>query len=408
VDDQSIAGVRVGQPVGHVRIQRSGEPFEPDSRPSAPVRPAVSLAAMELSDSERHWLRVRDHLRRYRYELAVAAAEDYPRAASVAGTPLLAPPAWRPAQPRPLVDIALSYRPTADLHSFSGNESAAAVLPTRSDGSAYRTYSEAMAALARPGLFENRPTFRLLDADLLVGRMEFGLGTYFDSLNVGEAGAHEYAAASLGEPDTGALRAAVGDPCDPRRRPVNVAVSTLTLRHDRNAGAASMVLHRRDAAAVGHAGGMVQVLPVGVFQPTSDQPADVRNDFSLWRSMTREFAEELLGQPELTAPVDYGHWPFAAALTDALDAGRLRAYVLGMGVDPLTFATDLLAAVVIDAPVYDDLFGAQVAANDEGSVLADLPFDAATTERYARHEPTQAAGAALLALAWQHRAVLLG
>ena len=35
-------------------------------------------------------------------------------------------------------------------------------------------------------------------------------------------------------------------------------------------------------------------------------------------------------------------------MTAALDDGQVRAYVLGLGVDPLTFATDLLAAVVFD------------------------------------------------------------
>ena len=38
-------------------------------------------------------------------------------------------------------------------------------------------------------------------------------------------------------------------------------------------------------------------------------------------------------------------------------ASRIRAYCLGLGADPLTFALDLLTAVVIDAPLYDELFG---------------------------------------------------
>ncbi len=82
--------------------------------------------------------------------------------------------------------------------------------------------------------------------------------------------------------------------------------------------------------------------------------------------------------------------------------------MLGLGVDPLSLATDLLTAVAFDAPVFDDLFGAVVDRNDEGRVLAGVPFTAEAVRRLAGREPMQAAGAALLRLAWRHRRVLLG
>jgi hypothetical protein len=69
--------------------------------------------------------------------------------------------------------------------------------------------------------------------------------------------------------------------------------------------------------------------------------------------MTREFAEELLGQAEdhgaPRAPIDYAAWPFAARLTEALRGGKLRAHCLGIGVDPLTLATDVLTPGRIDS-----------------------------------------------------------
>jgi len=95
-------------------------------------------------------------------------------------------------------------------------------------------------------------------------------------------------------------------------------------------------------------------------------------------------------------------------MTDARNDGRIRAYCLGLGADPLTFAVDLLTVVVIDAPLYDDLFGDLVSGNAEGTVLKRCPFDEPTvTELTARH-PFQAAGAALLGLAVRHASVLLG
>jgi hypothetical protein len=253
--------------------------------------------------------------------------------------------------------------------------------------------------------------------------LEFGLGTYFDGLDVGEACAHEFAATRLGlvPADQQTMRTAVGDPTDPTRRPMNLATSTLTLRHDRSSGRSTFLLHWRDPAKVGHAAGLYQVLPTGVFQTAGGPPGNLRNDFSLWRSMVREYAEELLGGSEdygaEEAPIDYGAWPFAEAVTRALDEGSASAYVLGLGIDPLTLATDLLTVVVIEADCYDALFDAVVRTNAEGEVLTStggddgegvgVPFTAEVVRRFVHEEPMQAAGAAALWLAWQQRESML-
>ncbi|MBV9314166.1 MAG: hypothetical protein JO100_10605 [Pseudonocardia sp.] len=286
------------------------------------------------------------------------------------------------------------------------------LLPVRASGARYRTYSEAVAALAAPRVFDDRATYRLLHAELnLTPHMMFGAGSYFDGIDVGDAAAHELAAAHLGEITTLDLRNAIGDPCDPARRIGNVALSTLTLRHDRTTDAATFPLHRRDNAKVGHAGGLYQVLPVGVFQPAGAELWNAENDFSLWRGILRELAEELCGETEdyetFRGPIDYCAWPFANHLTRAVDTGQAHTFCLGIGVDPLTFTTDILTAIIIDAPLYDELFGQIADTNVEGSILPAVPFSAEIVERYASHEPTQAAGAGLLRLAWRHRSILL-
>lgn len=307
----------------------------------------------------------------------------------------------------------MQYTPDAAFGGITGTEPVVQrLLPVRADGTRYRSYSDAVAALAAPGIFENRSTYRLRRADLQSSpHMVFGRGTYFDGIDVGDAVAHEFTAAVLGEITTHDFRAAIGDPCDPACRPMNVALSALTLRYDRTTGAASFPLHRRDGATVGHAGGMYQVLPVGIFQPASEQPWNAENDFSLWRCILREFAEELRGEAEdyetNRGPIDYDAWPFADHLTRALNTARVRAFCVGIGVDPLTFATDILTVVTIDAPLYDALFGKVAAFNVEGSILPAMPFTAETVEQYTNHEPTQAAGAGLLRLAWRHRPILL-
>ena len=383
--------------------------------------------------SEAEWLRVNAYCQGERHELAVRAAGDYPPESRVAGTPLLAPPAWRPATPARIDDIRLEFRPDAprpdapDLAAL-----APGALPVRADGTRYRDYSDVVAELAAPLVFENRPTYRLLDADLAGPdgpRLAFGRGRFFDSVDTGGAAAHEYAACQLGgtagpsdmtavavsRAGAGArcpYRAALEGPTGLARRAAPLAVSALTLRHDKRAGTATFPLHYREPGKVSHAAGLYQVIPVGVFQPSGEAPWNEANDFSLWHGMLREYAEELLGADEdhgsELAPIDYATWPLAKAMTDGLADGRVRAWCLGLGADPLTFAIDLLAVVVIDAPLYDDLFGAAVDANAEGQVTGPRPFDLASVSALLRDAPLQAAAEALLALAMAHRDTLLG
>ncbi len=213
------------------------------------------------------------------------------------------------------------------------------------------------------------------------------------------------------------FRAAVGDPCDLSRRPASVAISTLTLRRS-PAGDASFLLHWRDPAKVTHAGGLYQVIPVGIFQPASCTAESERTDLSLWRAMVREFSEELLGAPEdytsQDGPFRYDQWDFYRRLTTARDAGKLGVWCLGLGVDPLTLVADILTVAVFDSDIFDAAFSRVVADNAEGRVVTShgqtgFSFSEEAVFRFTSGaEPMQSAGAAVLQLAWNHRALLLG
>ena len=306
----------------------------------------------------------------------------------MAGTSLLCRPEWVPTSPVELSALSLRWDAGASAPSLDGTGPSSSRLCAGFD-----TYAEALGALARPAVFENRPAYRLLDADLTGRVLTFGPGSYFDGVNVGEAVAHELAA---GGSD---FRSFVGDPRDFSRRPALPAISTLTIR----AGStASFVLHFRDAAKVAHGGGLHQVMPVGVFQPVNDAPGSDANDLDLWRGMVREYSEEFLGRSESygeDAPLDYAGWPFYRAMTEAREAGRIRVSCLGIGVDPLTFATDLLTVAVFDPDCFDELFGDLVRTNSEGAISL-VPFDWPTLEPLLDGtKPIQAAGAAVLSLA---------
>jgi len=376
--------------------------------------------------SQERWLRARGYLNKHRSELTAAAQELYPAAWRVAGTPLLALPHWIPAAPVPLGQVTLSWRPDAAPGALTGLEpESESARPLRQDGTRYPSYAEALGELSRPRLLENRVCYRLLGASAGPPgtHLTFGAGRYFDMINLCEATAHELAAATLDGRVRASrrapaarlpLRSLIGDPTDFRRRPVMAAVSALILRRcgiqDEIRNEPWMILHWRDPSKVATGGGLYQVAPVGMFQPSHDAGWNHANDFSLWRTFVRELSEELLGSGEDygsdATPIDYGRWPLYAELTAARQSGALRVYWLGLGVDPLTLVADMLAVAVFDAPLFDSLIATGARGNDEGHTDG-FPFTAATIDRFTREEAMQPAGAALLRTAWHHRGTLL-
>jgi hypothetical protein len=153
------------------------------------------------------------------------------------------------------------------------------------------------------------------------GEPSLNCGFIRSGVDIFEAVAHEMAYAHLddhgsicpGQPTLRDLpfRKLIGDPFSFTRRPILPSISTLTVRRDNDD--ASFVLHRRDPRSVAVAGGMLQVIPSGVFQPSSVMPAAVEADFDLWRNIMREYSEELLGNPEHDGdgqPLRYDEEPF--------------------------------------------------------------------------------------------------
>lgn len=377
-----------------------------------------------VRNSQLVWLNVRRYLNGNRPALTRAAAELYPDATRVGSTLLMSAPEWLASTALDLGAIEMSWNGDASPAQLTGREPATErVRALRSAGQPYETYSDTVEALDRPRLFENRATYRLIGGDLPGGRLEFARGSYFDVINVSEAVAHEFAAAQLdaggADPRSLPFRSLIGSPFDLERRPLTVALSALTLRVDAASHAGTFVLHWRDPKRVASGGGLYQVMPVGVFQPTTDAPGDVVNDFDLWRNLVREYSEEFLGAPERQgergAPLDYDAWPFYRAMSEARSSGAVRPYCFGIGIDPLTLVADILVAVAFEAHAFDELLGSMVASNEEGSVVTlngsdnqGVPFTERDIRSFLVGRPMQPAGAAVLDRAWKHRDVLLG
>lgn len=74
---------------------------------------------------------------------------------------------------------------------------------------------------------------------------------------------------------------------------------------------------------------MAHLLPAGIFQSSSVLPEAVTADFSIWRNVQREHAEELLGHEECDGsgrPIDYANREPFVAMDNAISDGRMRIY----------------------------------------------------------------------------------
>ncbi|GGM27483.1 hypothetical protein GCM10011608_10310 [Micromonospora sonchi] len=395
---------------------------------SSPVpRPRVGSSAEDwfvgdaqdqrVVESQNRWRATRQALNANRHALAQTAAGLYPER-RLSGTGLIAGPGWIPDGPVDLGAVELVERPDAPLPALDGSErEAARLLPDQSLMRPFPRYTTAVRDLARPRLFEDRHAWRMLGVDWSQPSMAFGDTTYFQCADVFESLAHELAYADLdadGRPASHPtlrdlpFRRLVGSPFDLGRRPVMPAVSTLTVRRDGDS--AEFLMHRRDPRAVAAAGGMLQVIPSGIFQPSSLLPAARAADFDLWRNIQRELAEELLGMPEADGhgqPVDYTSGPFGV-LDAARADGTARVWCLGVALDALTLVGEVLTVLVVDADVFDALAYDFVDRNDEGQVVAErFPFTAEGVRGLLDSGAVAPAGAGCLELAWRWRDGLL-
>jgi hypothetical protein len=150
-----------------------------------------------------------------------------------------------------------------------------------------------------------------------------------------------------------------------------------------------------------------------MFQPSSIVPAAQREDFDLWRNIMREYAEEFLGEDEHEgdgAPVSYANTEPFRTLDAGRASGRVRVHLLGVALDPLTLAIELLTVAVFEPDLYDHVFADMVQRNDEGSVASTtVPFEEHTVRRLLDRSSYALAAAAggCLSLAWTHRKAIL-
>jgi len=413
-DTELVGAVAVTGEVGHDEPEPLHVPWS-SSLPSSDTVVAASQQA---------WRAVRSHLIRHRTQLAKQAIRLYNPAWQLPQTPALALPSWLPSSPVPIEAVTLEWVPQPPRPMITGREAELRpVLPLRSPGHAFQQYTSAIRYLSPPSLFENRPSYRLLDVSWEPsgqGTMWFGLATFFDKLDVSEALSHEFAAAMMesASPTWPQLpfRARLPQPFDLSSRMGSTSIATLTIRRSTTDGSHTFFLLGRDPTKVAVGGGQYGVIPAGEFQPSCIAPACMLDDLDVWRNIVREYSEELLGEPEHDGssgqPVDYECWPFYRAMQRARESGHLRASVLGVVLHALGLNPAIMTTVVIDDAVFDDLFRERVTVNAEGHVVTSLdneqsmyglPFNETTVRHFLDTEPLGGTSAACLALAWRYR-----
>lgn len=384
-----------------------------------------------VEKSHEAFRRERDDLRRRFVELSETAALMHTAAgtglARIGGTSLLWEPSMRPPAPVPLSSVTAEWQPAAPPADPALLRAAGRGLPRESKGRRYETYSAALGALARPTLFENRPSFRLTAADWQAPagpRLSFTHARYFDLMDQNEAVAHELARATRSAPHrppswrrTPLRRLMAEDPLSLTRRAVLPSVGTLTVRRSPD-GTGTFFLLLRGKGSVATGEDTYGPLPAGMFQPASLSPLAHREDLDLWRTLMREYNEEFLGAPDAVgesgSQVDYTRPPYSH-LDAAVADGSLRVWCLGMGLEPLNLAVCVLTVAVFDAAAFDAIFAHAVEQNDEGRVvsgvrshgtLTGLPLTPRSVADLPEHRMS-APAAGLLHLALHHRDLLL-
>ncbi len=347
-------------------------------------------------------------------------ARAYYAGEPIARDPLLASPAWIPSEPLPLDDLQLELREET-LGGERLQRLRKTARPLIPGTAASRTISGAIEQIEQPPTLDNRLCYRLAAVEGEAGQLRLVCGTlrYFDFLDVGEALALELARANTKRRARTPLRDCAGGALDVGARPSLLTVNALTVWEHEQRGQWQFLMHRRKSSKVPVAGDSLHVLPAGGFQPAADDPARLVKDFSIWRTLQREFDEELLGASEATGrvgtPKSSEAEPYRT-LDELRDDGLCVPWVLGLGLDPLTLAAEVGVVVVFHGPSFSTVFANMVAENEEGSILgfADRegrmeghPFEPGVVNAFLASQDLHPAARFVLGRAQEHRRQLL-
>lgn len=336
---------------------------------------------------------------------------------------LLTRPGWIPERPVPLRALRLTLLPAPPTDVLDSARRKVASFWPHDAGARMKTYSEAIGQLDRPGMWFNGPSYRLLDVrrpPVVDSRtyLEFAFcrAHYFDAIDTAEPLAYEIARRHLRnrrQVCNGPYRRWLGDPFDFSRRCALPGVNTLTLRLGKRD--VTFFLHIREVGLVASMN-TTHVVPAGEFQPHSDVLTTSVEDFDIWRTMMREYAEEFGLADEVSGNtgtvIDFSEqFPFKQ-FSNARRANRVKPYFLGLGLEPITWKPELCTVCVWDGNTFDRIFSRMLTENQEGRLIVGshkrgIDFNEDNVMMYAHDAGTDPAGRVCLLLAWRWRTHLV-
>jgi len=111
---------------------------------------------------------------------------------------------------------------------------------------------------------------------------------------------------------------------------------------------------------IGSSEGTYHVIPAGEFQPSCRAAISFIDDLSIWKTIMRESAEEILCNEEyngnLGTPFDYNQEPYLS-LENARSNNKLKVFYMGTGLDPLSFQGEILTCMLIEEETFISIFG---------------------------------------------------
>ncbi len=293
-------------------------------------------------------------------------------------------------------DASESYRfPVPEIAKLSGLSLAGKV-----------TYSQAVTEFAGMSHFHDGVIYRTVGIDFSEDSktIEFSRGYYFEHLDTNEVLAYSAVARTNRR-----YRARLKDPFDLRNRVAGLGILTLTV-YEKKPGEFAFLMHKRsDKVVIG--AGMFHPVPAGEFTPSDVSLESFERDFDLRRNIDREFAEELLGDPDAQGAggfqIDYVNARPYKELRESMKAGDLSYHCLGIGMDPFTWKLELLTIAIFRSDSFQWVFGdGKLPGNLEGTIIQDNRFNEKVIDQYVHSGSIRLGAVTTLRLAWMHRGLL--
>lgn len=279
----------------------------------------------------------------------------------------------------------------------------------------------ATRALERRRLRWNGDSYRLLKIARATDRLDFTFGPtkYFNYVDSLEAIGAELADFALKNPRVTPKELPRRGPADRifdfRQRSAFAGVNCIlflknyyrgNISKSRVSAPHQFVLHDRRGDAL-EARNTFHVVPAGGHQPAKE--FGNANEWSIWRTIVREFCEELFDKEEahklIKGAGDFIEHPEIKPLIDKVfRKPAAKIFLLGVGLDPVTTKPEILAAIVVDWQKIDTAAELHIETNYEGTAkYIDLSRDELVTQaEMPRSKPMLPAGKAALLLAAKH------